>query len=161
MPIRDLDDINPKAVPIPVEEIADEILFDLGRIRDLFDRVLLRKKARWDAATRTRQPMKKAVAEITTEAEIDTAWAIIEEDSTAHYKAGSVEAYIVRFGTEKYGCEILDHGKRLDAVMKRNFRDLALYLMETYPAASMEVPVIQVPEVIKRRPGRPSAGAAA
>src|SRR3990167_2275621 len=155
MPIRDLDDPNPQAVVIPTDEIADEILFMLGRIKDLFNRVMTRKKAAWDAATRTRQPMKKTVAEITDEETIEKAWAIVEEDAMAHYKAGAIEAFIVRFGDEKYGCEIFDHDKSVDSIMKRNFKSLAEYLLETYPAKGIEAPVIQSPPVIKRRPGRP------
>ena len=155
MPIRDLDDPNPEATVIPTDEIADEILFKLGRIKDLFTRVFNRKKAAWDPATRTRQPMKKTVAEITNEETIDKAWEIIEEDSMAHYKAGSIEAWIVRFGTEKYGCEVYDNGKTADSIMKRNFKSLALYLLETYPAKGIDEPVLQAPAVIKRKPGRP------
>ena len=155
MPIRDLDDPNPQAVAIPTDEIADEILFMLGRIKDLFNRVLNRKKAAWDAATRTRQPMKKTVAEIVDEKTIEKAWAIVEEDAVAHYKAGAIEAFIVRFGDEKYGCEIFDHDNPIDAIQKRNFKSLCLYLLETYPAKGIETPVIQEPLVIKRKPGRP------
>lgn len=156
MPIRDLDDNNPKEVPIPTEEIADELLFLLGRIRDLFNRVFQRKKAAWDPATRTRQPMKKSVAEITDESSINKAWEIIEEDSVAHYKAGVIEAWIVRFGTEKYGCEVFDNGKSVDSVMKRNFSDLARYLIETYPVNGSDEPVKLEPPVIKRKVGRPT-----
>jgi len=155
MPIRDLDDPNPQAVAIPTDEIADEILFMLGRIKDLFNRVMTRKKAAWDPATRTRQPMKKTVAEIVDEETIEKAWAVIEEDAMAHYKAGAIEAFIVRFGDEKYGCEIFDHDKSVDSIMKRNFKSLAEYLLETYPAKGIEAPVIQSPLVIKRKPGRP------
>ena len=155
MAIRDLDDANPKEVPIPVEEIADELLFMLGRIRDLFDRVLLRKKAQWDPATRTRQPMKKNVAEITDEASIAKAWETIEDDSMAHYKAGTFEAWIVRFGTEKYGCEIFEDGKPVDAIMKKNFRELALYLMGTYPVEAEAVPAVIAPPPVKKM-GRPT-----
>lgn len=156
MAIRDLDDMNPKELPIPTEEIADELLFLLGRIRDLFDRVFARKKAAWDAATRTRQPVKKSVGEITDESSITKAWETIEEDSVAHYKAGMIEAWIVRFGNEKYGCEIFDNGKSSDSVMKRNFNDLARYLLETYPVKGIESPVKLDPPVIKRKPGRPA-----
>jgi hypothetical protein len=156
MAIRDLDSATPNEVPIPTEEIADEILFLLGRIRDLFDRVMLRKKAAWDPATRTRQPLKKTVGEITDKNSITKAWETIEEDSMAHYKCGAIEAFIVRFGTDKYGCEIFDHGKTIDSVSKRNFSDLANYLLETYPATAEEVPVLVSPPVVKRKPGRPA-----
>ena len=154
MPIRDLDDPKPQTPPIPVDDIADELLFALGRIRNLFDRVLSRKKAGWDPLTRTRQPMKKNVAEITDEKTIDKAWAVIEEDAVAHYKAGTIEAFIVRFGDEKYGCEIFDNDNTIDSIMKRNFGALARYLLETYPLKGIAEPVIQTPPMIKRKPGR-------
>lgn len=156
MPIRDLDDPSPKEVPIPVEEVADEILFMLGRIRDLFSRVYARKKAQWDPATRTRQPMNKIIAEITDEDSIEKAWELVEQDALAHYKAGAIECFIVRYADEKYACEILDNGRMIDAIVKRRFDSLARYLLETYPAKGIEMPVMESPPVIvKKKPGRP------
>lgn len=155
MAIRDLDDPKPKSPEVPVDIIPDDYLFLDGRIKDLFDRVLLRKKAQWDPATRTRQPMSKNVAELVPGVEIDKAWAIIEEDSLAHYKSGNIECWIVRFGSEKYACQIFKDGVSIDSIAKREFDALAKYLFETYPATGETV---EMPPIVKR--GRPISKAA-
>lgn len=154
MPIRNLDDDGPQSPDIPVDEIPDEQLLLDGRIRDLFNRVLLRKKSAWDPSTRTRQPMNKRVAEITDEKMINESWKIIEEDALAHYKAGNYECWIVRFGAEKYACEVFKDGITHDSFIKRDFESLAGYLLKTY--ISLPEPVMTTPPIIvKRKPGRP------
>lgn len=159
--IRDLDSDAPKTEELPVEAIPDEQLFMDGRIRDLFNRVLERKKALWDPVTRTRQPVKKKVSELQNEDGIEEAWATVEEDCMAHYKAGNVEAWVVRFGTEKYACQVFKDDISHDSFVKKHFDELAKYLMKTYPGVASsqesEEPVMSVPAVIKRKPGRPRA----
>ena len=166
MTIRNIDENTPQAPEIPVEAIPDERLFLDGRIKDLFKRVAERKKAIYDLATRIRKPLKKRVAEITGEENIDEQWETIEEDSMAHYLAGNIECWIVRFGTEKYACQVFRDDLPHDAFVKRDFGDLARYLLKTYPLPADKPVDNPVPEtkgreirlnanVIKREPGLP------
>lgn len=157
--IRDLSNPNPQPEPIPVEAIPDERLFLDGRIKDLFDRVLTRKKSKWDPMTRTRQPVPKNIAEIQGEENIEKCWEMIEEDCLAHYMAGDVECYVVRVASEKYACEVFQSGEHLDSLVERRFDSLVRYLLNTYPKAEVFAPKEEAvrisPEIMKRKPGRP------
>ena len=151
--IRDLDSTAPQESAMPIEMVPDEHLFRDGRIKDLFDRVYTRKKAGWDPTTRTRPLLKKRIAEITDKDSIEEKWAIIEEDSVAHYKFGNIECWIVRYSTGKYACEVFRNNESIDSFVKNDFPTLADYLIDTY--GKDEKAVMVDPPVVKRRPGRP------
>lgn len=170
--IKDLDGEQKEIIVIPDDKLPDDQLFLDGKIKVLFDRILARRKAKWDAALRARPTSKRTVVQFTTENKLAEDLGILEVDCLGEYIADEVHCFIVRYADSKYACEIFKRtdyglGDSLESFYRGNGTTLLMGLFKDYPNSELlrlktdfedaqgEIAQELKKEIIEKKRGRP------